>query len=91
MIESYRSKITFVWLILIIATAISWQFGHGMGFGESHHYGTLAVLVVTFVKVGFVYIYFMELETAPPLLRLLFHTWAALICTILIALYWNGI
>ena len=91
MIEWLCSKITYVWLALIVATALSWEFGHGMGFGERHHYATLAVLIITFIKVRFVYIHFMELETAPRLLRLLFHTWAVLICTILIALYWNGI
>ena len=61
-----HSKITYVWLALIIATALSWQFGHGMGFGDKYHYGTLAVLVITFIKVRFVYVDFMELGTAPP-------------------------
>ena len=86
-----HSKITYVWLALIIATALSWQFGHGMGFGDKYHYGTLAVLVITFIKVRFVYVDFMELGTAPPALRLLFHAWAVLICTILIVLYWAGL
>ena len=86
-----HSKITYVWLALIIATALSWEFGHGMGFGEKHHYGTLAVLVITFIKVRFVYLDFMELRLAPRALRLLFDAWAVLICTILIFLYWVGV
>ena len=89
--EWLRSKITHVWLALIIATALSWEFGHGMGFGEKYHYGTLEVLVITFIKVRFVFLDFMELWFAPQALRLLFDAWAVLICTILIFLYWVGV
>ena len=91
MTEHLRLRITYVWLALIVATALSWQFGHGMGFGEQYQYGTLAVLVITFIKVRFVYIDFMELRTAPPALKLLFDAWALSICGILIGLYWRGV
>lgn len=91
MAETIQLKITAVWLVLILATGLSWQFGHGFGFGDQYQFGTIAVLVVTFVKVRFVYLDFMELKTAPRSLRLVFEAWALLMCGLLITLYWSGI
>ena len=46
-------RITGVWIFLILATGLSWQFGHGFGFGDRVHYATAAILVITFVKIRF--------------------------------------
>jgi hypothetical protein len=85
------SRITWVWFGLILATGLSWQFGHGFGFGEKFHYATVAILIITFIKVRFVFLDFMELRTAPLSLRLAFEAWAVLVCGTLIFLYWSGI
>ncbi|MFT4563674.1 MAG: hypothetical protein ACI9BW_003430 [Gammaproteobacteria bacterium] len=84
-------RITWVWLGLILATGLSWQFGHGFGFGEQFHYATIAILIITFIKVRFVFLDFMELRTAPLALRLAFEAWAVIVCGALIFLYWSGI
>ena len=90
MIAIFNIKLTVVWLLLIVATALSWQFGHGFGFGEQMHYGTIAVIIISFIKVRFIYLDFMELKTAPPALRWVVEAWAFIVCLTLIGLYWTG-
>ena len=87
----FNIKLTLVWLVLIIATALSWQFGHGLGFGNQLHYATVAILVITFIKVRFIYLDFMELKTAPRALRWVVEAWALVVCVTLIGLYWTGL
>jgi hypothetical protein len=86
-----RQPITIVWFILIFATGLSWQFGHGFGFGENYHFASVAILIVTFIKIRFVFLDFMELRAAPKGLRWLFEVWAVLASAILIGLYWSGV
>lgn len=91
MAASLQSRVTVIWVGLIVATGLSWQFGHGFGFGEQYHYATAAILIITFVKIRFVFLDFMELRTAPWPLRLAFEVWAVSVCVILIGLYWLGV
>lgn len=91
MAASLQSRVTAIWVGLIVATGLSWQFGHGFGFGEKFHYATAAILIITFVKIRFVFLDFMELRTAPRPLRMAFEVWAVSICVILIGLYWLGV
>jgi Prokaryotic Cytochrome C oxidase subunit IV len=83
-------RISVLWLVLILATALSWEFGHGLGFGDHTHYGTVAVILIAFVKVRYVFLDFMELRTAPVALRLIFEAWAVLVGGAIIMLYWPG-
>ena len=91
MTASLQSRITGIWVGLIVATGLSWQFGHGFGFGEKIHYATVAILMITFVKIRFVFLDFMELRTAPWPLRMAFEVWAVSLCVTLIGLYWLGV
>ena len=91
MAASLQSRVTGIWVGLLVATGLSWQFGHGFGFGEKFHYATAAILIVTFIKIRFVFLDFMELRTAPWPLRMAFEVWAVSICVILIGLYWLGV
>ncbi len=91
MAASLQSRVTAIWVGLLVATGLSWQFGHGFGFGEKFHYATAAILIVTFVKIRFVFLDFMELRTAPRPLRMAFEVWAVSVCVTLIGLYWLGV
>jgi hypothetical protein len=82
-----RSRVTAVWLLLVAATGISWELGHGMGF-SSVRLASSAVIVVAFIKVRFVILDFMEIRTAPRFMRIIAETWLAVICGTLLALYW---
>lgn len=84
-------RITYIWFVLILATLLSWEFGHGFGFGDNYHYATVAILIVTFIKIRFVFLDFMELRHAPLALRIGFEAWAVGACATLISLYWGGV
>lgn len=80
-----RSRFTLVWLVLVGATAFSWETGHASG--ASRHYAEVAVLVVAFFKVRIVLMEFMEVRNAPTLLKVLAQGWAVAVCAALIVLY----
>ncbi|MGH8595932.1 MAG: cytochrome C oxidase subunit IV family protein [Gammaproteobacteria bacterium] len=84
-------KITPIWLLLILATWLSWEFGHGLGFGSRYDFATIAVMVIAFIKVRFVFLDFMEIRTAPQPLRLAFEAWTIVVCGAIIGLYWSGL
>ena len=85
-----RRKITFVWLVLILATALSWQLGHGFGFGDRYTYATVAIVIIAFIKVRLVFLDFMELRHAPLPLRLAFESWTLVVGGAIVVCYWAG-
>jgi hypothetical protein len=76
-----------VWLLLVVATLLSWYLGDGHGAREV---ATVGVLVVAFAKVYLVGRYFMELRDAPRALRYGFAGWCAVMCVVLSTLYLAG-
>ena len=90
MLSLLRRKITFVWLVLILATALSWQLGHGFGFGDRYTYATVAIIIIAFIKVRLVFLDFMELRYAPLPLRLAFESWTLVVGGTIIGCYWAG-
>lgn len=83
-------RATAVWLLLVGATGLSWEFGHGFGFGDDFRYGTVAVVIIAFVKLRLVFLEFMELRHAPAGLRLAFEAWTVVVCAAVVFLYWSG-
>ena len=83
-------RITLIWFLLIAATALSWEFGHGLGFGDRYRHATVAVIVIAFIKVRYVFLDFMELRAAPLPLRLMLEAWAIGVGGAIIFLYWPG-
>lgn len=80
------SRTTVIWFLLVAATALSWEMGHGVGFNDLRHAGA-AILVVAFVKVRFVILEFMEVRHAPLTLRLMGEAWSVAVCAVLVALF----
>jgi hypothetical protein len=85
MILSARVRITAVWLLLVIATLVSWESAQA---GGDHRLTTSAVLFIAFVKVRFIGLDFMELRGAPRPLRTIFELWLLIVCAALLVLYW---
>lgn len=83
---STRTTLVAVWAALVAATAASWFIGadHGLGAGDV---AALGVIAVAFVKVWLVGRHFMELRTAPPLLRGLFDGYVVVVGTALAVVY----
>ena len=84
-----RTVVTPVWLLLVVATVISWMLGANYGPGN-HEAATVTVMVVSFVKVRFVGLYFMELRHAPLPLRLGFEAYVLVVCGAVLGLYLAG-
>lgn len=86
----FRDSTTLVWLFLIAATGMSWEFGHGMGFGDNHQAATIAIMIVSFLKVRFVVLDFMEVRHAPVVLRIVFESWIVIVCAAILTFYLTG-
>lgn len=80
------SRVTLVWMLLIAATALSWELGHGLGFRDARSAG-VAILVISFAKVRFVIREFMEIRDAPLWMRVVGDTWLLLITVVLVGLF----
>jgi Prokaryotic Cytochrome C oxidase subunit IV len=83
------SRVTVVWFVLVAATAISWELGHGVGFSDVR-FASMAIIIVAFIKVRFVILDFMEIRHAPIWMRTVGEVWCIVICTTLVTLYWHG-
>jgi Prokaryotic Cytochrome C oxidase subunit IV len=81
----FFNRVSFVWLLLVGATALSWQIGHGFGIGDLRMAG-VAIIVIAFIKVRFVILDFMEIRNAPLFMRATAEGWLITICTILVVL-----
>ncbi len=69
------------WLLLVVLTLVSLE-----GAGELGRWASAAVLVIAFAKVRIVVREFMEVRSAPLLLRLGLELWGAAVCGALIFL-----
>ena len=49
---------------------------------------TTGLLVLAFFKVRLVIMHFMEVATAPLVLRLIFEAWLLIVCCVLLGIYW---
>jgi hypothetical protein len=83
------SRVTLVWFLLVAATAVSWEMGHGVGFDDIRH-ASMAIIVIAFIKVRYVILDFMEIRHAPIWMRAVGVTWVVVVCSVLLTLYWHG-
>jgi Prokaryotic Cytochrome C oxidase subunit IV len=79
-----RTRTSVVWLVLTLATVLSWALGHNHG---GHTLTALAIIVIAIVKVRFVGLYFMELRDAPIVLRGIVEAYCAVVGLTLAVLY----
>lgn len=78
-----------IWVLLMIATALSWWLGTGHRVAETpgNPAAWAGLMLIAFVKVRWILMDFMELRTAPLLLRLLFEAWVVAVCATIIVNY----
>jgi len=86
----FRTRITVVWLALVIATCLSWETAGDFTWAHDLRILSSIVLVIAFIKVRYIMLEFMELRHAPLPMRLIAEAWPILVCTALIAFYWHG-
>jgi hypothetical protein len=85
-----RTRTSIVWLVLILATLLTWSLGgshHTPGTGGAHSVAGFSILLIAFVKVRFIGLYFMELRHAPVALRGVFEAYCVVTCGVLVVLF----
>ena len=80
-----QNPINRAWLVLMIATAITWYLGEVGAAGTS---AIVAMLLIAFVKGRLVILDFMELRQAPRMWRLLLEGWMLLVGSLILLAYW---
>jgi heme/copper-type cytochrome/quinol oxidase subunit 4 len=80
---------TFVWLVLMLATCVTWWSAKGGAVPPIE--ATVIVMVVAAVKARLVILHFMKLKGAPPSWRLLFEGWVVVSTTVILGGYWYAL
>ena len=76
------------WLVLMIATSITWYLGEVGAAGTAP---IVAMLVIAFIKGRLVILDFMELREAPRLWRILLESWLILVSSLILLAYWMSL
>ena len=90
MLASFKNAITLAWMVLFVATAISWYLGQDSTQVTSLAAG-IAILSLAFFKVRLILLYFMELRFAPQPWRGIFELWVVAVWAAVIYLYVMGL
>ena len=85
MIAALKNPAHRAWLVLVVATAITWYLGE---VGAAGTWSIVAMLLIAFVKGRLVILDFMELRTAPKLWRILLEGWLILVSSLILLAYW---
>jgi hypothetical protein len=80
----FRARSTVVWIVLVVATIVSWAVGSEHGTGSAI---AVVVLGVAVFKVRYVGLDFMELRQAPLLLRGMFEVYCVVLWCVLAGMY----
>ncbi len=73
------------WLVLVVATGITWELGEVGAAGAA---AIVAMLVIAFIKGRLVILDFMELRDAPRLWRVLLEGWLIVVGGLILLAYW---
>ncbi|HJW27359.1 MAG TPA: cytochrome C oxidase subunit IV family protein [Rhodocyclaceae bacterium] len=73
------------WLVLLVATGITWWLGESGAAGTA---AILAMLAIAFVKGRLIILDFMELRHAPLMWRLVLEGWLILVSGLILIAYW---
>jgi hypothetical protein len=94
MMRLLLKPVSAAWLLLMLATSLSWWLGqdHALSSGQSSDYRIVSsgLIVIAFIKVRIVIRYFMEVRQAPLVLKLVCDAWVVLVCGAIIYLCWFG-
>lgn len=82
--NALRNPIHRAWLVLLVATGITWYLGEVGAAGTS---AIVTMLLIAFVKGRLVILDFMELRGAPRLWRFLLEGWMLLVSALILLAY----
>ena len=81
-----RQPATLVWLLLVLATGVSWWSARGGAISSGE--ATAIVMLVAAFKARAVALHFMDLKHAPLVWRLVFEGWAVVCACVILGGYW---
>ena len=89
MIFLLKHPVTGIWLLLIIATGMSWFMGGEHQTPLSTGQTASLVLLIALIKVRFVIRHFMEVKISNSALKWTTDLWVVSVALVLIGLYWR--
>jgi len=87
MLPYLRHATTPLWLLLILATGLSWWLGHEVG-SLALRQATTAMVLVAAVKIRIVVRHFMDIRYAPSSLQWVLDAWLGLMTAGILGTYW---
>jgi len=88
MINALKNSAHRAWLVLMIATCITWYLGE---VGAAGTWAIVTMLAIAFVKGRLVILDFMELRGAPMMWRVLLEGWLILVSSLILLAYWMSL
>jgi hypothetical protein len=85
MVNLLKNSAHRAWIVLMIATSITWYLGE---VGAAGTMAIVAMLVIAFIKGRLVILDFMELREAPLMWRVLLEGWLILVSSLILLAYW---
>ena len=86
--DALKNPIHRAWLVLLVATGITWYLGEVGAAGTG---AIVAMLLIAFVKGRLVILDFMELRGAPKLWRILLEGWMILVGSLILIAYFMSL
>jgi hypothetical protein len=91
MLAYLRNASTPIWMLLILATGLSWWLGHGPEAADSRPYAATGLVIIAAIKIRLVVRCFMEVHNAPLVLQRVMDAWLLAMCAGILGTYWFGI
>ena len=84
-----RTRTTAVWLVLTLATLLSWSLGghHTLGMSNSHALAGISILLIAFVKIRSSACTSWTFVAHPQLLRIIFEAYCVVVCVTLATMF----
>ena len=83
-----KQPASWVFLILVMGTLVSWVLGYEIESEASLRFSSTGMILIAAVKIRLVIWYFMEVKDAPTPLKWLLDGWLILVTAGVLANYW---
>lgn len=90
--QMFANRLTLTWLLLSVITIINWQLGADHA-GQTFHLDsaiTAAVIAFALIKMRFIMREFMEVRTAPAIVKWITDGWLVATFAVLMAAYFHA-
>lgn len=91
MFQLAKTRLTLVWVGLLIATLVSWEAVEGIAWVKDLRIAGVLVMAIAFAKARYVLLDFMELRHAPLQMRLFAEAWCIIVGLAIVGAFWTGI